>query len=971
MLETTLTNVQMAYLLGRNDGLPLGGISTQYYVELLFSEIDLSLLSDCLNEVIAEQPALRCVFKDNKAHYLEDVPQYKIELYVLQSDEERLIKRQTFSSRSYEAAQWPLFCFEASTDPRGVILHVSLDRLLADQVSMNWFWQDLSSRYNQLLSGREKIEVQTRENQSEQTPFIHSRKRTLSANGSKPSLPIPERYFDLIPHGSTMPLAKPSATIYAPRFSRLKYVLSNETQRVLTKKCADNNIAYESLCLYAYGFAISRFSESVDVPLVLADFCAADVYSDISGELADRTRLRFVPFRRRHKRTILQELRKLNSSLELMANQRFGDAIDLQRALRAKKMLFLDTPVFPYVISIFLNDTRSFTQFTGYLATEFEVSQTAHVLIDAQIHQLSGEHMLVFDYVSEAFKPSIIESCFTTFIRFIEYLARIEWSKPNDFLHENLVENQQIDSITRSLKTLFNGFEKSATGDPQRTAIVDPNGSFSYGELHQKAAKLHRFLIHADIAQSSADQKSRLIGVFIDGGFWQVAALLGIMRAGFAYVPMLTSWPAKRIQSVCQKCQFQAIVTEDRLAPYLQSVVEHLGEMYLVTEKDLEGLDNKPLPPPSEISAQDLAYVIFTSGSTGTPKGVMMSHGGALNTIEAINTMLEVSSGDRVIALSDYCFDLSVYDLFGILSVGGTVILPGENEKLDFQKLAKLLLKYQVTIWNSVPQHMALFSTSKFGQQCLSKCALRAVLLSGDVISVDLIHALETRNPDLDIFVLGGATECGIWSCFYLPSMLAKEATFVPYGRALAGQGMYVLNPFLEPCPELVPGEIYFSGGSLAIGYFQDAEKTNSAFITHQGNRLYKTGDWGLQCSEGFVRFLGRRDRQVKINGYRVELGEIDAALRRVYGIEEAITLIRNNEIHSYFTVQGVTPYLVNRMNGLPVAYQYADKHRFHDGQAALVQPLQGVVIKPPQRRSIRTFQSEDRSSHSHQMRGV
>lgn len=109
MLETTLTNVQMAYLLGRNDGLPLGGISTQYYVELLFSEIDLSLLSDCLNEVIVDQPALRCVFKDNKAHYLEDVPQYKIELYVLQSDEERLIKRQTFSSRSYEAAQWPLF----------------------------------------------------------------------------------------------------------------------------------------------------------------------------------------------------------------------------------------------------------------------------------------------------------------------------------------------------------------------------------------------------------------------------------------------------------------------------------------------------------------------------------------------------------------------------------------------------------------------------------------------------------------------------------------------------------------------------------------------------------------------------------------------------------------------------------------------------------------------------------------------
>ena len=965
MLKTTLTNVQMAYLLGRNDGLPLGGISTQYYFELLFSKIDLSLLNNCLNEVIAEQPALRCVYKDYQAHYLEDVPQYKIKQYVFQSDQERVTKREALSSLSSDVTQWPLFSFGVSSDPRGVVLHVCLDRLFADQVSMNLFWKDLSGRYNQLLNSKEN---KNNKDKSEQTDFIPSGKKPPPANRVKSSLPIPKRYLDLAPHGTTIPVAKPTGTIYAPRFSRLKYALSHETQRVLAKKCADNNMAYESVYLYAYGFAISRFSEYTDIPLVLADFCAADVCSDISYQLTDTTRLHFVPFRRRDNHTILQQLCKLNSSLKLMKSQRFGDAIDLQRAVRTRKKLSIETPLFPYVISIFLNDTRSFNQFAGYLATEFEVSQTSHTLIDAQIHhQHSGGHMLVFDYVSDAFEPSMIESCFTTFTQFIEYLARAEWSTPNDFSHQNLVESWPNGSITRSFKTLYDGFEKSVTSDPQRTAIVDLNGSFSYEELDQKAGELHRFLNHVDITNSLANQESQLIGVFIDTGFWQVSALLGIMRAGFAYVPILTSWPVKRIQSVCQKCQFEAIITEDIWAAYLEDVVGYIANIRLVTERDLEALDGKLLPTPAKVSPQNLAYVIFTSGTTGTPKGVMMSHDGALNTIAAINAMLKLSSDDRVIALSNYCFDLSVYDLFGILSVGGTAILPRESEKLDFQKLAKLLLKHKVTIWNSVPQHMALFSASKFGQQCLAKCALRTVMLSGDVISVDLIRSIEKINANIDILALGGATECGIWSCFYNTSMLVKEVAFVPYGTALDGQGMYVLNEFLESCPTNVPGEIYFSGDSLAVGYFKDTEKTESVFITHQGKRLYKTGDWGLQCPEGYVKFLGRRDRQVKINGYRVELGEIDAALRKLRGVEETVTVICSNEIHSYFTAQGATPYLVNRMNGLPIAYHHADKLRFHDGQAAPVQPLQEVVIKPPQRRSVRTFRTE---SHTHHVKG-
>jgi amino acid adenylation domain-containing protein len=345
-------------------------------------------------------------------------------------------------------------------------------------------------------------------------------------------------------------------------------------------------------------------------------------------------------------------------------------------------------------------------------------------------------------------------------------------------------------------------------------------------------------------------------------------------------------WPQDRILRLLGDAKVEIILTQSWLS----------AKLGLDDGRTIVHVDR--LTPPEDYQAdwlarqqpEDLAYVIYTSGSTGTPKGVAIDHQAAANTIIDINSRFEVGTTDRVFAISSLNFDLSVFDIFGTLAAGGTIVIPDDAKLRDPAHWLDLAERHGVTIWNSVPALMQMFA-EEVDSQHKSIESLRTALLSGDWIPVPLPGLIRAVAPKATITSLGGATEAAIWSIAYPIDTVDPGGASIPYGRPLKNQHLYVLDAGLHDCPDWVTGELYIGGKGLAREYWGDAAKTREKFIIHPrtGERLYRTGDLGRMLPDGNIEFQGRSDSQVKIHGYRIELGEVESALNNCPCVRRAV----------------------------------------------------------------------------------
>jgi len=393
-----------------------------------------------------------------------------------------------------------------------------------------------------------------------------------------------------------------------------------------------------------------------------------------------------------------------------------------------------------------------------------------------------------------------------------------------------------------------------------------------------------------------------MVAVIMRKGWEQVLAVTGILAGGAAYVPISPELPTERLHHLLRHAEItlavtQPVGTEDLPVPRID-----IDETFLTGDEPPIRWDREP---------SDLAYIIYTSGSTGLPKGVMINHRGAINTILDINQRWHVGPTDRVFALSALGFDLSVYDIFGTLAAGGAIVMPTSGTERSPWEWTDVLTQHRVTVWNSVPALMEMLVEYSAGRGLRLPDTLRLVLMSGDWIPVtlpDRIRALST--PDITLIGMGGATEASIWSNLYTIGDVDPSWASIPYGKPLSNQYFEVLDAALRRRPDWVPGELHIGGAGVAMGYWRDPDKTTHSFITHPrtGQRLYRTGDLGRYHPDGNLEFLGREDFQVKINGYRVELGEIEAALHTHPDITGAVVIAGGNTHDTKRLVAYVTP---------------------------------------------------------------
>lgn len=438
-------------------------------------------------------------------------------------------------------------------------------------------------------------------------------------------------------------------------------------------------------------------------------------------------------------------------------------------------------------------------------------------------------------------------------------------------------------------------FEAQVQKTPDALAVVCGDNQLSYAQLNAQANQIARHLRSRGLRQGA------LAGVCLSRGPMMVVSLLAVLKAGGAYVPIDPHYPAHRIDQMLSDAAPDIVICDasGRDAVLAAGVAESVL-LDLQRPEQWAGLAAENLGAQEvQISSDRLAYVIYTSGSTGTPKGVMGTHRPMINLIEWINREFGVGTDDVLLLTSSLCFDLSVYDIFGMLAVGGQIRIALEEDLIDPRRIVQMLFEQDVTFWDSAPAvfHQLVSSLHAFdGGQHIPP--LRLAFFSGDWIPLELFGVLKKYFPHCRMIGLGGATEATVWSNFFRVEAMDAGWVSIPYGKPIANARYYVLDENRQQVPWGSRGDLYIGGECLTAGYFNREALTAERFVHDPYGltadaRMYKTGDLARHLQDGNLQFLGRNDNQVKIRGFRIELGEIEARLIDHPKVRDAVVLAR------------------------------------------------------------------------------
>ncbi|WP_188186662.1 non-ribosomal peptide synthetase [Nonomuraea sp. SYSU D8015] len=877
-----LTDVQAAYLLGRNDAFDYGEVACHGYMELAVTGLDVTRLENAWNRLIQRHDMLRAVIHpDGYQQVLPEVPRQRVPVA---GDPEEV--RAELSQRVYRTDQWPLFDLRVTRagDDRH-LLHVSIDLLIADYLSIQRLLTELDELYRDPARELPEPDLTFRD-------YVMAERsaRQAGADRYERDRDYWWQRIDELPPAPDLPRAGQEAGQEAGAgFERHHVTIDPERWAALRERAVRENLTPSAAVLAAYAEVVGRWSRSPAFTLNLTLLNRLPLHPQVDALVGDFTSLSLLAVEPAPRAAgFAERARELQGRLMTDLDHRSCSGVEVLRELARRKGRAAALMPVVYTSTIGLDQDAGAPPAGSLLAAPpvAGLSQTPQVWLDCQAIEQRGMLVINWDVRSGVFPDGMIEDAFAAFTTLLDRLAAGQaWDEhvpvplPDSHLRRRAAANDTAAPLPDGL--LHEAVVAQALAAPTRSAVITPERTLTFGGLLAEATAVARAL------QADGDATGQIVAVALPKSASQVSAVLGTLLAGAAYLPLDDDLPARRREAILEDAGVRQVLTRPGASwPEDVKVIE------------VDALEPVQDPPPvSRAQPDDLAYVIYTSGSTGAPKGVMISHRAALNTIQDINRRFDVGFGDRVLGLANLGFDLSVYDLFGPPAVGGALVLPDPARRADPSHWAELIAQHAVSLWNSVPAQLQMLEHYLDTAPAVELFTLRLGLLSGDWIPVGLPAAIRARLPLMELVSLGGATEASIWSIAYPIDEVPAGWRSIPYGRPLANQSFHVLDAELRHCPEWVAGELYIGGAGLAQGYLGDAERTAERFIVHpELGRLYRTGDFGRYLPSGDIEFLGRIDTQVKVRGHRIELGDVEAALAEHPAVAAAVALVDGDD---------------------------------------------------------------------------
>lgn len=866
-----MTGIQKAYYIGRQ----VTDISTKIVYRVTIDK-DLAKFEAALNQVISEQPALRIVFNENyEQEVLDKVPYYEIQekdLRNLSETEREACLNDVFENMKrnrMDPGQWPLFSMTAyRTSSKGFVLLAEIDMLVADGMSFKILIKQIRKHY-------EAPDCSAPEN----TGFLeYVLKKSQKGEEYAKDLEFWKKKIDDFPEA---PFLGKKSTYKQSVFSRKTLSIPKERMTEIEEMAKSRRVTSASYLLAAYAKVLSLYSGQKRFTLNLPVFDRT-TEAEMSA-VGDFTKIILLPVETGGKDiwTLCRDLQI--ATIEAMMHKHV-DGTEIMEMVAAEKGK--DKAFFPVVFTSMIYRNMDFRadiagKLKGY-------SQTSNVYLDCQIYIDNDTLVVNWDYDTEVFNKDFISDMFDTFTGFLN--GKTDRIAVNPELEKAVASYNETDNAGVPDGSLLALFLERVEETPENIAVSDSEKTWTYRELSDYARAAAAVFTGAGCAAGDK--------VMIPGHrrCETVGCILGACMFGGVFVPVDPDIPEER-----------------------KAYIQELSGAFPVDDKVLSDISNEEKRfAPVPVSGDQEAYVIFTSGSTGRPKGVVITHGAAMNTICDVNNMFSVTERDVFLCVSSFSFDLSVYDVFGALSAGARIVLAEDNR--DMEAMHKLISEQNVTILNLVPALMRIYTeylqkkkrtVAEGSDQVISfdnREDLRIVFMSGDLIPPSLPNDIRKEYEQCRVWSGGGATECAIWSIFYPVPDPWDPNIPIPYGFPLSNQRLFVLDEEGALCPAGTLGEICIAGKGLAKGYYKDEKNTAESFVASpRFGRLYRTGDLGRFSKKGYIEFAGRKDKQVKINGNRVELGEIENTFQKMDEVLQCVVLLKKNNsgnpvLAAYFT---------------------------------------------------------------------
>lgn len=836
-------------------------------------EVNIPALNAALNVIVARHDSLRTRFLERDGECLQEIMPAEtlsldVESLTTGECEQRLNQ---LANREFDLTRGPLYRFELlQSGDRNFSLAIVLHHIVCDGWSVDVLARELCELYTARVEEREAI---LPELPVQFADFALWQRQMLDKPEAARRLAYWKNKLQGAPAGLELPTDRPRPAVASYRGAHVPVTLAPETVEALRALAQRQGVTLYMVLLAAFQVVLSRWSGQDDV--VVGSPVAGRMLAETEpmiGFFANTLALRGDLSGDPSFETLLHRTRQ--TALEAYENQDvpFERIVEVLQPVRDLSR----QAIFQVMFGLYSPDHQ--LQMTG-LELEGREGRTHSAKIDLNLEltETANEVSGHIEYLTGLWDEE-------TMLRFSSHLLNVLRDVAVDSTRrlsgvDMLGEQQRYQLLTSFNATragyptgylLHHLFERNAQENPQRLALVFRQQSYTYGELNRRANRLANHLIHSGIGPDDR------VALLLERTPAMLVALLGVLKAGAAYVPLDTGYPEERVEYMLRHCQPKLLLGgEDDVAPYGSTgipclVLDDEGHSPLVSGVS----DCDPEPVLVGLTPENLAYIIYTSGSTGRPKGVMLPHGAVINFLYAMRDRLGFTANDGMLAVTTPSFDIAVLELYLPLITGGRIVLTSRKEMRDGAALARLVAHRDVTFMQATPStwRMMLEAGWQGSPQLTALCG-------GEALDRELCNRLvcATRR----FWNMYGPTETTVWSTC---QRIEDVDTPISIGTPVAETTVRILNGQGLLQPVGVAGELYIGGAGLARGYLWQPELTAERFIPDRyseepGMRLYRTGDLARWRRDGTIEYLGRNDHQVKLRGFRIELGEIEACL--------------------------------------------------------------------------------------------
>lgn len=859
------------WLLSRID--PEGSLAYHVNTTLeLRGKLDEAVMLRAIQSLVDRHEALRTtIAADGETQIIQ--PSLRVQVPVIASadaDDWRVEE----SRRPFELSKGPLF--------RAALLRLAEDRhllsltahhVVCDGATMGVLLRDLAAAYR-----HDPVEplapMQFRE-------YLVLSEKSLQSPETETHRDYWIGQCDGLEHGLNLPLDYPRPVVKTWRGGRISFEIDTKLGDATRAAARRSSCTVYMVLLAGFALSLHRITGqddlAVGIPVTGRPFPGSEHLAGYCTHL--------LPLRSKLEAT------HSTAGFLLATRRALLDAFDHQdypfALLVRQNALQRDTSISPIVSVVFnLEPVATLPAIAG-LELRLADPVVQFVAFDLSINVIdTGRELRIdYDYNTDLFNEATVRRLFDAYQTILEGITGNQAASASTLpllsrSQQELVFGKWNDTAVRypTDRCLHELFEAQAAKTPDRTAIIYGHQRITYEQLNLRANWLAAEMARLDV------QPGALIGIYAHRSPDMIAALLAVLKLGAAYVPMDPAWPKARLSFILEDAAIALIITHRALAEdlppsdasvfYLDDIPTNVAQAAFV--------------PPATLHPDSLAYVIYTSGSTGRPKGVAIMHRNAVALLHWVRDYYREDQLGCILGATSICFDLSVFEIFGSLSWGGSLALAQ-----NVLELSNLPAARELTLLNTVPS--AMIELLRSGAVPAS---VNTINLAGEPLSRELVTHIHQISPDISVYNLYGPSEDTTYSTCALMERDAQGPP--PVGRPIANTRTYILDHNMQPLPVGVAGELYIAGAGVARGYLNCPELTAERFIadpfaSEPDARLYRTGDIARYREDGNIEFLGRADNQIKLRGFRIELGEIEAALCAHPEVESAVAGVRGS----------------------------------------------------------------------------